>query len=96
MEDVMPRSTTYSAARASLAEIWDRLEDDRDLIVIKRRGHEPMALLPAAEVESLMETAHLVRSPRNALRLLTAIHRALAGEGEVKPPAELKRELGLD
>ena len=91
----MPRSTTYSAARASLAEIWNRLEADRDLIVIERRGHEPMALLPAAEVESLMETAHLVRSPRNALRLLTAIRRALEGEGEVKPPAELKRELGL-
>jgi PHD/YefM family antitoxin component YafN of YafNO toxin-antitoxin module len=35
-----------------------------------------VAPLPAAELASLKETAHLLRSPKNARRLLTALRRA--------------------
>ncbi len=91
----MPVSTTYTKARANLAKLWDQLESDQELAIIERRGHEAMALLPAAEVESLLETAHLLRSPENAKRLLRAIQRALNQQGEVKTPEDLKRELGL-
>ena len=91
----MPVSTTYTKARANLAKLWDQLESDQELAIIERRGHEAMALLPAAEVESLLETAHLLRSPENAKRLLRAIQRALNQSGEVKTPEDLKRELGL-
>ncbi len=91
----MPVSTTYTKARANLAKLWDQLESDQELAIIVRRGHEAMALLPAAEVESLLETAHLLRSPENAKRLLRAIQRALNQQGEVKKPEDLKRELGL-
>ncbi|MBM3277101.1 MAG: Txe/YoeB family addiction module toxin [Candidatus Handelsmanbacteria bacterium] len=38
-----------------------------------------MVILPAAELRSLEETAHLLRSPRNAQRLLAALQRALEG-----------------
>lgn len=91
----MPVSTTYTKARANLAKLWDQLESDQELAIIERRGHEAMALLPAAEFESLLETAHLLRSPENAKRLLRAIQRALNQQGEVKTPEDLKRELGL-
>ena len=91
----MPISTTYTKARANLAKLWDQLESDQELAIIERRGHEAMALLPAAEVESLLETAHLLRSPENAKRLLRAIQRALNQQGEVKTPEDLKRELGF-
>jgi antitoxin YefM len=37
-----------------------------------------VALLPASELAGLMETAHLLRSPNNARRLLTALRRAEA------------------
>jgi antitoxin component of MazEF toxin-antitoxin module len=43
-----------------------------------------MAILPAEELDGLRETAHLLRSPRNAVRLLTALQRAL-GTGVVRP-----------
>jgi antitoxin YefM len=92
---IMPITTTYTDARARLAELWNRLEEDRELLVIERRGHEAMAMLPAAEVESLLETAHLLRSPKNALRLLNAIQQALSGEGEVRTLEELKQDLGV-
>lgn len=91
----MPVSTTYTKARANLATLWDQLESDQEIAIIERRGHEAMALLPAAEVESLLETVHLLRSPENAKRLLRAIQRALNQQGEVKTPEDLKRELGL-
>jgi hypothetical protein len=60
-----------------------------------RRGHEDMAILPAAELRSLEETAHLMRSPANARRLLAALHRALADEGDAESPAALRADVGL-
>ena len=90
----MPINTTYTDARARLAELWNRLEEDREVLRIERRGHEAMAMLPAAEVDSLLETAHLLRSPENARRLLRAVQRALNGEGEVLTLDEVKQDLG--
>ena len=92
----MPVITTYTDARARLAELWDKLESDRDILLIERRGHERMAMLPAAEIESLLETAHLLRSPRNAQRLLSSIQRALEGGGSEKTIESLKEEFGIE
>lgn len=91
----MPISTTYTDARANLATLWDRLEQDRELLVIERRGHETMAMLPMAEVEALLEAAHLLRSPANARRLLQALQQALEDEGDPMDPRELARAVGL-
>jgi len=55
-----------------------------------------VALISAAELKSLEETAYLLRSPKNAERLLTALARSTAGEGEVQTIAELRIEVGLD
>ena len=56
-------------------------------------GARDVALIPAGELAGLMETAHLLRSPRNAQRLLASLHRA--GRGKAKPStvAELRREI---
>lgn len=67
---------TYSQAREKLADVWDHVEDTREEVILRRRGHEDLALLPAHELKSLQETAHLLRSPRNALRLLSALARS--------------------
>ena len=67
----MTYQTTYSKARASLASLCNRAEADRDVILIRRRGREDVALIAASELSSLMETAHLLRSPANAERLST-------------------------
>jgi hypothetical protein len=42
-----------------------------------------------------METAHLLRSPRNARRLLAALRRAEARTGKPQPVAKLRQEMGL-
>jgi antitoxin YefM len=87
--------TTYTAARERFADLWQRVEDDRETVVITRRGHADVALVAADELTGLLETAHLLRSPANARRLLTALQQALGDRGSVRSVAELKRDLGL-
>jgi len=91
----MTYQTTYSKARASLATLCNRVEADRDVILIQRRGREDVALIAASELSSLMETAHLLRSPKNAERLLTALARAQAQMTEPQSVDDLRREVGL-
>ena len=78
----MTIQTTYSQARDGLAKLLDQVTHDREVVIIQRRGEEDVALIAASELTSLMETAYLLRSPVNAERLLSALGRALKGEGD--------------
>jgi antitoxin YefM len=89
-------TTTYSQFRENLADVWDGIEDTQEPVIIKRRGHQDMAILPADELESLRETAYLLRSPKNARRLLEAIARAVQGDAQDFDKAALASELGLE
>ena len=86
-------TASYSHLREHLAEVWDQVEDSQEPVIVSRRGHQDMAILPADELESLRETAHLMRSPRNARRLLEAIVRATNGEGEAIDPRITSRRV---
>ena len=88
-------TVTYSYAREHLAEIWDKVESAQEPAIISRKNHEDLALLPAAELASLRETAYLLRSPRNAARLLAALSNSRAGGGEAKDLVALAAQLGL-
>ena len=87
---------TYSQARANFATLWDSITQNREVVIVQRRGAEPIAMISADELDSLMETAHLLRSPKNAERLLTALNRALKDEGQPQSILELRAEVGLD
>jgi antitoxin YefM len=92
----MAIETTYTLARANLAKLLDEVTDNRETVVIRRRGSEDVALIAASELASLNETAHLLRSPKNAERLLSALARARAGEGRTMTVEQLRHELGLE
>jgi len=92
----MAIQTTYTQARGNLASLWDEVTLNREIVIIERRGAEPVALISADELEGLMETAYLLRSPKNVERLLTALGRAQRKEGTPQTIVELKREAGLD
>jgi antitoxin YefM len=87
--------TTYTSLRQSLASMLDRVADDREVIIIRRRGSKKVAMVPADELAGLMETAHLLRSPKNARRLLNALHRAVQNKVKPEPFSKFRRELGL-
>lgn len=75
----MTIETTYSQARQNLASLFDRVTNDREIVYVNRRGSESVAMIAADELQSLLETIHLLRSPKNAERLMGAIERARAG-----------------
>ena len=91
----MPTETTYSHARANLAALCDKVASSREPIIIHRRGAEDVALMDAAELRSLTETAHLLRSPKNAQRLITAIVRAREQDLPSETIEILRREFDL-
>lgn len=91
----MPLQTTYTEARARLAGLLDKATEDRETVIITRRGKPEAALIAADELASLQETAHLLRSPKNAERLLRALRRALARTERPRAVDALRRELGL-
>jgi antitoxin YefM len=92
----MTIQTTYTQARDGLAKLLDQVTHNRDVVVIQRRGEEDVAMIAASELESLTETAYLLRSPANAERLLSALGRALKNEGKPLTPPELRHEVGLE
>ena len=92
----MAIQSSYSNARANLAALLDRVTDNREIVVITRRGAEDVALVAASELAGLLETAHLLRSPKNAERLLTALNRAHSGRLKPRRIRQLRQEMGLD
>ena len=92
----MAVETTYTSLRNDLASILDRVTDDREVVIVRRRGARDVALVPADELAGLMETAHLLRSPANAKRLLEALGRARQRKGKVESIEDLKRSVGLE
>jgi antitoxin YefM len=73
----------------------NRVIDDQEPLIVRRRGARDVAIIPADELSSLMETAYLLRSPKNAERLFEALRRAENGEGRVETVEELRKSVGL-
>jgi len=91
----MAIQTTYTNARANLAKLCDEVAENREIVIINRRGNEDVALVAADELSSLIETAHLLRSPRNAQRLLAALNRARSRRLKPQSLDKLRREMKL-
>jgi antitoxin YefM len=92
----MPTETTYTSARANFATLCNEVIANQEVVIIHRRGAQDVALVSASEFNSLAETAHLLRSPRNARRLLSALARAKRKSGSPQSVARLRRDLKLD
>lgn len=92
----MTIEATYSQAREQFKTLMDRAVDDREVIVVRRRSGDAVAMIAADELEGLLETAHLMRSSRNAERLLAALARARGGNRKPTPLDRIKRDVGLE
>lgn len=73
---------SFTDFRANMATHLDRLESDRDELIVTRQNHEPVVIMPLAELAGMRETLHLLGSPVNAQRLLRSIAELDAGQGE--------------
>lgn len=74
---------TYSHTRQHLAEIMNKVGDDRAPVLITRQSGNPVVMMSLDDFNALEETAYLMRSPRNAKRLMESIEQ-LANNGGTK------------
>jgi len=91
----MPIQTTYTQARANLAKLFDEVTQNREIVIIRRRRGDDIAVVAADELAGLTETAHLLRSPKNARRLLQALARAQARTEKPQTMKALKEGIGF-
>jgi antitoxin YefM len=87
--------TTYTSLRENLASVMDRVVDDREVVIVRRKRGQRVAIIPADELSGLLETAHLLRSPRNAERLMKAVRDSKQKKGKLESLDELRQEMGL-
>jgi antitoxin YefM len=77
-------AVNYTAARENLASVMDKVCNDHAPVVITRKRSQSVVMLSLEDYEALEETAHLLRSPANAKRLLEAINALESGKGRVR------------
>jgi antitoxin YefM len=74
----------------------DQVTKNREVVIIQRRGGEDVAMITADELAGVLETAHLLRSPVNAKRLLAGLDRVRKESGTPQTIDELRSEVGFD
>ena len=72
---------TYTSARENLAKTIERVVSDRDPVIITKKNNMSVVMMSLDDFESLQETAYLLRSPKNARRLLDSIAELEQGKG---------------
>ena len=79
---------TYTSARSNLAQTMDKVCDDHAPVIITRKAAKPVVMMSLDDYEALEETAYLLRSPKNARRLLESIVQLEADKGTERELAE--------
>jgi antitoxin YefM len=81
-------SISYTKARAQLAKTMDDVCENHEPVIITRSGDDSVVMLSLEDYKSLEETAYLLRSPKNARRLIEAIAELERGGGTERDLAE--------
>ena len=79
---------TYTEARENLAQTIQRVCRDHDPVIITRKREDSVVMMSLEDYESLTETAYLLKSPKNARRLLAAIAELEEGKGQQRTLVE--------
>jgi antitoxin YefM len=92
----MSTNLTYTQVRANLAKLLDKVSLNKEIVIINRKNAENVALVSESELTGLLETAHLLRSPQNAQRLLKALLKVNEKDGVPQSIDDLRKEFGLE
>ncbi len=82
------KAISYTNARSNLAKTMEKVCEDHDPVIITRRNENSVVMMSLEDYQALEETAYLLRSPKNARRLLESIAQLESGDGT-------ERELSL-
>lgn len=76
--------TTYSDFRQKLKAYLDEVFTSKSPLFVTRTKGENIVVLSESDYESIMETFHLIKSPKNAERLQRAVEQYEQGKGTIK------------
>jgi len=79
---------TYTSVRNNLAKILEKVCDDHDPVIVTRQNQNSVVIMSLEDYESLTETAYLLRSPKNAQRLIRSIADLDSGKGKQRELVE--------
>jgi antitoxin YefM len=79
---------TYSQARSNLAKTMDKVCDDHSPIIVTRKNQRSVVMISLEDYQALEETSYLLRSPKNARRLLESVAELESGGGIERELAE--------
>ena len=91
-------SIAYTNARNGLASLLDRVTKNSEIVIINRRNKADVALISKEELDSLLETVYLLRSPANAKDLFKAIEESKQMDDATVEPQSIKdlcEDLGI-
>ena len=91
----MSFTISYDQALNQFSEICDRVIAEKNFVFLERGDRENVAVISAKELSSLLETLHLLKSPKNAVRLFEALEEADSRTILPKTLNQLKQEVGL-
>ena len=72
---------TYTHVRGNLAMTMEKVCDDHAPVMIMRKNQRAVVMLSLEDYEAMEETAYLLRSPKNARRLLESVEELESGGG---------------
>ncbi|MDG2991192.1 type II toxin-antitoxin system prevent-host-death family antitoxin [Candidatus Synechococcus calcipolaris G9] len=75
---------SYSEVRSQLAKTMDRVCDDHAPIVITRKNSQSVVMMSLDDYQAIQETVYLLRSPKNAQRLIESMAEIKSGGGTVQ------------
>lgn len=81
-------SITYSHARENLAQTITEVCQRHDPVIITKKGIDSVVMMSLEDYESMKETTYLLRSPKNARRLLESIQQLEEGKGTERELSE--------
>jgi antitoxin YefM len=75
------KAITYTNARQNLAKVMEGVCSDHQPVIVTRAMNDSVVMISLEEYEALEETAYLLRSPKNARRLLESLLELEEGKG---------------
>lgn len=84
------KAANFSEFRTELKKYLDAVEDDNEILIVKRKTGKGTVVISLDEYNSIMETLHLLSSKKNAERLYESIEQMKAGKTKVLATMEIE------
>ncbi len=91
----MNQTISYAKARQNLKHSFDKVCEENVTLLVERRNGENVVIISEEDFLALEETAYLLRSPKNAKRLLESLEETKSKRTTFNNVNELADAIGI-